>query len=163
MDGPQETKQGSILKQVSPETKFATSVITFLILHTHHFLTIKKHPKWSVSKQQDLKPMTPSNPAYQGLPVLGRWSTRDIFLPGELCLLEGRRTVGLFRVARLAGNGSLNIILNSTNPCPARHLPLGADTVSDKGADAEGGGAEFTVAAPGGNSLSCFLHLNFFR
>lgn len=45
----------------------------------------------------------------------------------------------------------------------SRHLPLGADTVSDKGADAEGGGAEFTGAASGGNTLSCFLHLNFFR
>lgn len=58
---------------------------------------------------------------------------------------------------------ALHTILNSSNSCPANHLPLGADTVSVTGADAEGGGTEFTVAASGGNTLSCFLHLNFFR
>lgn len=35
------------------------------LLHTHHFLTIKKHSKLSLSKQLNLKPMTPGNPACQ--------------------------------------------------------------------------------------------------
>lgn len=49
------------------------------LLHTHHFLTIKKHSKLSLSKRMSLKPMTSGNPACQGLPVLARWSRWDTF------------------------------------------------------------------------------------
>lgn len=86
-------------------------------LHTHHFLTIKKHPTWSVNKQQNLKPITPDNSAYQGLPVLGSWSTRCFFYQESSASsrAEEQWDCSGWHVW-LAGNVSLAIILNCTNP-----------------------------------------------